>query len=110
MNEEEVFWQGINKFLNTKSDIVKPEYRAYYTDSGLVTHYTALEFGTQPDNYILVSKSDYDQKDTRQMQVTNGDLIPYIKQSIMHEFRLRSPAQGFTSDAVHANILHYDSD
>jgi hypothetical protein len=110
MNEEEVFWQGINEFLGTRSEPIKPEYRAYYNESGLVTHYTALEFGTQSDNFILVSESDYAQKDLRQMQVINGSLQPYVKQSQAHEFRLKSPASGFTPDPIHANILHHDSD
>ena len=110
MNDEELFWQGIDLYKTEQTLPVTPEFRAYYNNSGVVTHYTALDFATEPTNFIVVTESDYASRDSKQMQVKDGKLIAWVRPTTMHEFRLKNPRPGFTSNPVHANILYHDSD
>jgi hypothetical protein len=110
MNDEEIFWQGIKLAQQQQQPVTVPEFRAYYNTQGLVTHYTAYEFSSDPNNYIIVTESDYRARDQKQMAVHNGVLVTHVPTVRHHEFRPRQPSPGFTPDKKHANILYHDSD
>ena len=107
MNQTEI------EFLKAMQDltpiIIKEEYRAYYDDTDKILYTTANHFPTDNNNWIKITKSQYQTLECQWLWIENGKIVEH-KPNYNHYFSLISSTKGVKIVKNHAGIVVEDGE